>query len=183
MIDFALEAERTGGKTPEESITQACLRRFLPHHDDNHGGHAWRPTARTGRRHRLWNCAAHWVLPSLVVSCSARFSPSTPRRWFTFTSTGSRAGAGLDALVIVDHPRLRWPNLRCPALHLKFPAIVKTTPLHFSFPFFILAALLASCSVGPDYKRPAAPDAAAFKSAASSDAGEPDIRRQLVDAF
>jgi len=30
MIDFALEAERTGGKTPEEAIYQACLLRFRP---------------------------------------------------------------------------------------------------------------------------------------------------------
>jgi multidrug efflux pump len=30
MIDFALEAERKGGKTPEEAIYQACLLRFRP---------------------------------------------------------------------------------------------------------------------------------------------------------
>jgi multidrug efflux pump len=30
MIDFALEAEREGGKSPEESIYQACLLRFRP---------------------------------------------------------------------------------------------------------------------------------------------------------
>jgi multidrug efflux pump len=30
MIDFALEAEREQGKTPEESIYQACLLRFRP---------------------------------------------------------------------------------------------------------------------------------------------------------
>jgi hydrophobe/amphiphile efflux-1 (HAE1) family protein len=30
MIDFALEAERKGGKTPEEAIFQACLLRFRP---------------------------------------------------------------------------------------------------------------------------------------------------------
>jgi multidrug efflux pump len=30
MIDFALETERTGGKTPEESIYQACVLRFRP---------------------------------------------------------------------------------------------------------------------------------------------------------
>ncbi|HVH88218.1 MAG TPA: efflux RND transporter permease subunit [Terriglobales bacterium] len=30
MIDFALEAEREGGKTPEEAIYQACLLRFRP---------------------------------------------------------------------------------------------------------------------------------------------------------
>jgi len=30
MIDFALAAERTGGLSPEESIRQACLRRFRP---------------------------------------------------------------------------------------------------------------------------------------------------------
>ncbi len=30
MVDFALEAERTGGKTPFEAIYQACLLRFRP---------------------------------------------------------------------------------------------------------------------------------------------------------
>jgi multidrug efflux pump len=30
MIDFALEAERRDGKTPEEAIFQACLQRFRP---------------------------------------------------------------------------------------------------------------------------------------------------------
>jgi multidrug efflux pump subunit AcrB len=30
MIDFALEAERVEGKSPEESIYQACLLRFRP---------------------------------------------------------------------------------------------------------------------------------------------------------
>jgi multidrug efflux pump len=30
MIDFALETERTGGKTPEEAIYQACVLRFRP---------------------------------------------------------------------------------------------------------------------------------------------------------
>ena len=52
MIDFALEAEREQGKTPEESIYQACLLRFPPHHDDHHGGAAGRCSARA--RHRHW---------------------------------------------------------------------------------------------------------------------------------
>jgi multidrug efflux pump len=30
MIDFALDAERNQGKTPEEAIYQACLLRFRP---------------------------------------------------------------------------------------------------------------------------------------------------------
>ena len=30
MIDFALEAERTGGKSPEDAIYEACLLRFRP---------------------------------------------------------------------------------------------------------------------------------------------------------
>jgi len=30
MIDFALEAERTSGSTPEEAIYQACILRFRP---------------------------------------------------------------------------------------------------------------------------------------------------------
>ena len=30
MIDFALEAEREGGKSPRDAIYQACLLRFRP---------------------------------------------------------------------------------------------------------------------------------------------------------
>jgi multidrug efflux pump len=30
MIDFALEAEREGGRSPEDAIYQACLLRFRP---------------------------------------------------------------------------------------------------------------------------------------------------------
>jgi multidrug efflux pump len=30
MVDFALEAEREEGKSPEEAIYQACLLRFRP---------------------------------------------------------------------------------------------------------------------------------------------------------
>ncbi len=30
MIDFAIDAERTRGKTPEEAIYEACLLRFRP---------------------------------------------------------------------------------------------------------------------------------------------------------
>jgi multidrug efflux pump subunit AcrB len=30
MVDFAIAAERTGGKTPEEAIYEACLLRFRP---------------------------------------------------------------------------------------------------------------------------------------------------------
>ncbi len=30
MVDFAVEAERKGGKSPEEAIYQACLLRFRP---------------------------------------------------------------------------------------------------------------------------------------------------------
>jgi len=30
MVDFAIEAERNGGKTPEEAIFQACILRFRP---------------------------------------------------------------------------------------------------------------------------------------------------------
>ena len=36
MIDFALETERAG-KTPAESIYEACVLPFPPHHDDHYG--------------------------------------------------------------------------------------------------------------------------------------------------
>ena len=48
MVDFALEAERKEGKSPEEAIYQACLLRFQADHDDHHGGPARRPAPGAG---------------------------------------------------------------------------------------------------------------------------------------
>ena len=42
MIDFAIDAERKEGNSPDESIYQACLLRFRPDHDDHDGGHVRR---------------------------------------------------------------------------------------------------------------------------------------------
>ena len=53
MIDFALEAERKEGKSPEEAIFQACLLRFRPITDDDDGGAAGRAAAGDRHRHRL----------------------------------------------------------------------------------------------------------------------------------
>ena len=52
MIDFALEAERDEGMTPEESIFQACLLRFRPDHDDDDGGAPRRAAAGARHGHR-----------------------------------------------------------------------------------------------------------------------------------
>jgi len=70
MIDFAVEAERSG-KTAEESIYQACSASVPPHHDDDDGGVVWRVAAHVIDRHRLGNCAARWESASwaaLMVS-------------------------------------------------------------------------------------------------------------------
>ena len=42
MVDFAIQAERDQHLSPEASIRQACLLRFRPDHDDDHGGAARR---------------------------------------------------------------------------------------------------------------------------------------------
>ena len=52
MIDFALEAERKEGMSPEESIYQACLLALSADHDDDGGGVAGRFAARARTRDR-----------------------------------------------------------------------------------------------------------------------------------
>ena len=37
MIDFALDAQRHGGKSPVDAIYQACSAALSSHHDDHHG--------------------------------------------------------------------------------------------------------------------------------------------------
>jgi multidrug efflux pump len=37
MVDFALDAERNHGLNATDAIYQACLLRFRPDHDDDHG--------------------------------------------------------------------------------------------------------------------------------------------------
>ena len=53
MIDFALDAERRQGMSPEESIVQAALLALPADHDDDAGGAVRRPAAGAGKRHRL----------------------------------------------------------------------------------------------------------------------------------
>jgi len=59
MIDFAIEEERKG-KTPEESIYQACLLRFRPIMMTTNGGTFWRLTARVCPPAQALKCAARW---------------------------------------------------------------------------------------------------------------------------
>ena len=51
MIDFALEAERHEGKSPDEAIFEACLLRFRPIMMTTHGRLLRRPAA--GPRHGI----------------------------------------------------------------------------------------------------------------------------------
>ena len=53
MIDFALEAERHEGLSPEQSIVKAALVALPPDHDDDAGGSVRRAAAGARRRHRL----------------------------------------------------------------------------------------------------------------------------------
>jgi len=38
MIDFAIEAQRAGEKSPFDAMYEACMVRFAADHDDHHGG-------------------------------------------------------------------------------------------------------------------------------------------------
>ncbi len=50
MVDFALDAERSQGKSPTEAIFEACQLRFSAHPDDHHGGTACRSATGDGLR-------------------------------------------------------------------------------------------------------------------------------------
>jgi len=41
MVDFAIDAEREEGLSPEDAIYKACVIRFRPNHDDDHGPRCW----------------------------------------------------------------------------------------------------------------------------------------------
>ncbi len=60
MIDFALEAERSDNLTPEEAIYKACVIRFRPDHDDNHGRTVRRCSPCAWSWHRLGTSPASW---------------------------------------------------------------------------------------------------------------------------
>ena len=64
MVDFALDAERKEGKSPEEAIYQACLLRFRPIMMTTMA--ALLGGAAPGFRQRHWvpNCATPWASPS-----------------------------------------------------------------------------------------------------------------------
>ena len=91
MIDFAIEAERNEGNSPEESIYQACLLRFRPIMMTTmaamFGGI---PIAISTEMAR--NCAGRWESPSWAGCWSARCLRSTPLRWSTCISTASAPG-------------------------------------------------------------------------------------------
>ena len=53
MIDFALEAERQGGKNSEEAIYRGLPAALPPHHDDHDGRAARRSAARPRHRHGI----------------------------------------------------------------------------------------------------------------------------------
>ena len=79
MIDFALDAERQGGKAPLDAIFQACLLRFRPILMTTMAALwvvcRWHWAAAPAR-----SCAARWASRSSADSCSARCSPYIPHR-------------------------------------------------------------------------------------------------------
>ena len=72
MIDFALEAERNEGMTPDDAIYEACLLRFRPDHDDHDGGAAGRRAAGVGSRGRIGAAPAAGHHDHRRPACSAR---------------------------------------------------------------------------------------------------------------
>ncbi len=58
MIDFAVNATRVEGKSPEDAIYQACSSALPSYYDDDHGGIAGRAAAGAGRRHRIRTAAS-----------------------------------------------------------------------------------------------------------------------------
>ena len=58
LIDFALDAERNQGLTPEQAIYRACTLRFRPISDDHHGGPSGSGAADAGNGCRLRDSAA-----------------------------------------------------------------------------------------------------------------------------
>ena len=80
MIDFAIDAERQQGLSPEELIMQAALLRFRPIMMTTLGGACsarcrWRWKAGPDR-----SCAIRSASPSSAACCSARCSRFTRRR-------------------------------------------------------------------------------------------------------
>ncbi len=63
MIDFALEAERNEGKSPEEAIFEACLLRFRPITMTTMAALLGGLPACARHRGRLGTCASRWASP------------------------------------------------------------------------------------------------------------------------
>ena len=80
MIDFALEAERKEGMSPEESIYQACLLRFRPIMMTTMAALFGALPLALETRHAAANCVGRSVFPLSAGCCSHNFSPFTPRR-------------------------------------------------------------------------------------------------------
>ena len=91
MVDFAIEA-RARGATPKDAIREACLLRFRPDHDDDHGG----PVRHAADRDRLGcrapSCASRWAWPWSAGSPCRSCSRSTSRPPSTSPSSASARG-------------------------------------------------------------------------------------------
>ncbi len=73
MIDFALEAERDEGMSPEESIYKACLLRFRPIMMTTAAALLGALAAGAGKRHRLRTAPSAGRVHRRRACCSRRF--------------------------------------------------------------------------------------------------------------
>jgi multidrug efflux pump len=71
MIDFALEAERSEGKSSREAIHEACILRFRPIMMTTMAALLGRLPLALGTA-RVANCGVHWASPLWAGSLSAR---------------------------------------------------------------------------------------------------------------
>jgi multidrug efflux pump len=92
MVDFAIEAERAQGMRPRQAIYQACLLRFRPILMTTMAAlfGALPLILSTGMGAELRRPLGITIVGGLIFSQA--LTHSTPRRWFTFTSTACANG-------------------------------------------------------------------------------------------
>ena len=149
MIDFALEAERREGKTPEDAIFQACLLRFRPITMTTMAallgglplaiGVGHRRGAAPSARHR--DRRRPDLQPDAHALHDARRLP---------LSRPVPAALGERSAALTGAALCRWRERRDRGRAVRFAIVAWPSSC-------------AACAVGPDYKRPSTPVPAAYK--------------------
>ena len=93
LVDFALEAERGRGLSPERAILEAARERFRPILMTTFAALLGAVPLALGVGPAR-SCAARWASPSSAACWCRRCSPSTPRRSSTCCSTECTAACG-----------------------------------------------------------------------------------------